>query len=301
MGEIIGRWFRNITGNLDLLFSDVKVTDLLDILIVAVLIYEIILLVRNTRASQLAKGIIVLLVVYVAALLANMRVLLFVLQAVMQFGIIVLAVVFQPELRRAIEQVGGVNSALNRFFRPPQMEDELRARWQQSIVAVCDAAERMAEQKVGALIVLERHTNLAEILRTGTAMHADVNVETLSTIFYEGTPLHDGAVVVRDGRIEAAACFLPLSNNLAISRDMGTRHRSALGMSENSDAVVIVVSEETGIISVAKNAVLIRRLDRQNLLELLISEIIPPVQKEQPKGLRRLFPKKARASADEEK
>ncbi|MDL2293244.1 diadenylate cyclase CdaA [Ruminococcaceae bacterium OttesenSCG-928-D13] len=299
MLENIGSFFSDTLSKLSVLFSNVHIQDFIDVLVVAFIVYELIILVRHTRAAQLAKGVVLLLVVYVVALLLEMRVLLWVLNAVMQFGIIVLAVVFQPELRRAIEQVGGVNAAFNHFFRAPRMEDVMRQKWQGAIVAVCDAAERMAEQRVGALIVLERNTNLNEIIRTGTTLRSDVNVEMLGTIFYEGTPLHDGATVVRDARIEAAGCFLPLSNNLAISRDMGTRHRSALGMSENSDAVVVVVSEETGIISVAKNAVLIRRLDRQNLLELLISEIIPPVPEEKPKGLRRFIPKKARASTDE--
>ncbi|MGD9559425.1 MAG: diadenylate cyclase CdaA [Oscillospiraceae bacterium] len=288
--------FRDITGKLDVLFDELRFTDLFDILIVAFLIYELIILVRNTRASQIVKGICFLLVFYMVAEVATMRTLSFLLQAIMNFGIVVLAVVFQPELRRAIEQVGSVNSALSKFIRPPTMEDALKTRWQKAIVAVCDAAERMAEERTGALIVLERRTNLNEIIRTGTELHSDVNVETLATIFYEGTPLHDGAAVLREGRIEAAACFLPLSNNLEISRDMGTRHRSALGLSENSDAIIVVVSEESGIISLAKNGVLIRRLDRQNLFSLLVSEVIPPEKQPRRKGP---FRRKARVENEE--
>ncbi|MEG1744972.1 MAG: DNA integrity scanning protein DisA nucleotide-binding domain protein, partial [Ruthenibacterium sp.] len=128
--------------------------------------------------------------------------------------------------------------------------------------------------------VLERRTNLSEIIKTGTVLSAAITPELLSTLFYEGTPLHDGAVVVRDGQVEAAGCFLPLSNNLEIGKDMGTRHRAALGMSENSDAVIVVVSEETGIISLAKNGVLIRRLDRQNLFNLLEGDMVPPAEEE---------------------
>ena len=138
------------------------------------------------------------------------------------------------------------------------------------------AAEQLSDTRTGALLVLERNNNLDEIIRTGTPMHADVIPEMLGTIFYEGTPLHDGAAILRDGRIAAAGCVLPLSNNLEMGKDMGTRHRAGLGMSENSDAIVVVVSEETGIISLAKNGVLIRRLDRQNLFNLLQEEIIPP-------------------------
>ena len=147
--------------------------------------------------------------------------------------------------------------------------------------AICDAAEQLSDTRTGALMVLERNNNLDEIIRTGTPMHADVIPEMLGTIFYEGTPLHDGAVVIRDGVIVAAGCVLPLSNNLEMGKDMGTRHRAGLGMSENSDAIVVIVSEETGIISMAKNGVLIRRLDRQNLFNLLQEEIVPPAEDEE--------------------
>lgn len=274
--------------NLRRLFGSIGPSDIFDILIVAFLIYELIILVRHTRAQQLATGILILLLSYAIAYAANMRTLQFVLQAVMNFGIVVLAVVFQPELRRALEQVGGVNSAFSRLFKGGRSSEEgLRALWEKAIMSICDAAERMGEERTGALMVLERGTNLGEIIRTGTAMHSDVNVETLATIFYEGTPLHDGATVIRDGRIEAAGCFLPLSNNLEISKDMGTRHRAALGMSESSDAIIVVVSEETGIISLAKNSVLIRRLDRQNLFNLLVSEIVPPQPEQKKRGRRR--------------
>ena len=285
MGSAASNLFHEVMEKLAFLFSTLNLPwDIFDILIIAFLVYELIVLVRHTRAAQLAKGIAFLVLGYAIAYLANMRTLTFLFNGVMSFGIVVLAVIFQPELRRAIEQVGGVNSALNRLIRPRSMDMGMRTTWQKAIAAVCDAAERMAEEKTGALIVLERNTNLVEIIHTGTPLHSDVNVETLSTIFYLGTPLHDGAVVVRDAKIEAAGCFLPLSNNLEISKDMGTRHRAALGMSENSDAVVVVVSEETGIISLAKSGVMIRRMDRQNLFNLLMSEIIPQEQTKKKKS-----------------
>ncbi len=297
--EYIQELFSNIMGQLSLLFDEIKITDLFDVLIVAFLVYEIILLVRGTRAAQLSKGIIFLLLIYMLASVAEMRTLLFLLQTIMQFGIIVVAIIFQPELRRAVEQVGGVNSAFSRFIKPKRMEDTLRTDWKKSIIAVCDAAERLAEERTGALIVLERNTNLGEVMRTGTPLNSEVNVEMLGTIFYEGTPLHDGAVVVSDARIAAAGCFLPLSDNLEISKEMGTRHRSALGISENSDALVVVVSEETGIISLAKNGIMIRRLDRQNLFNLLSDEIIPPEEKKPRKGIRSFFARKREDAAGE--
>ncbi len=154
-------------------------------------------------------------------------------------------------------------------------DTSLKGAWRSAIIAICDAAERFSETKTGALIVLERHTNLSEIVRTGTPVNSAVNLEVLGTIFYEGTPLHDGAAIIENGRIKAAGCVLPLSNNLDLGKDMGTRHRACLGIAENSDAIAIVVSEETGIISMAKNGVLMRHFDRQTLYTRLVDEMIP--------------------------
>ncbi len=274
LNEIINNALSNFWGQITLLFRDMNITDVLDILLVTFLIYEVIVLVRGTRASQITKGIGLLIVAYVFVSLTNMRTMEFILQSIMSFGIIVLAVIFQPELRRAMEQVGELNAISARVFRTKSMGEAEAEKWKKAIAAVCDASEHMAEERCGALIVMERNTNLSEVIRTGTTLRCEPNVEVLETVFFEGTPLHDGAVVVRDGLVEAAGCFLPLSNNLEISKDMGTRHRSALGMSESSDAIVVVVSEETGIISLAKNGVMIRRLDRQNLFNMLISDLI---------------------------
>ncbi len=254
---------------------------ILDILVVAFLIYAIIRLVRQTHTAQLAKGILLLLAVYMMAMLLGLGALKYILDGVMSFGLVAVVVVFQPELRRALEQMGRSTFWGSQLFHVGRSTpDDLRARWKSAVVAVCDAAERMADTRTGALIVFERETNLSEIIKTGTRLDSVVNPEVLGTIFYVGTPLHDGAVVIRDGRIEAAGCFLPLSNNLEIGKDMGTRHRAALGMSVNSDAAVVVVSEETGIISMAKNGVLIRRLNRQNLFGMLEEDIIPPETEE---------------------
>ncbi len=251
------------------------IIDLLDILIVAFVVYELILLVRQTRAAQLAKGIIILLLFNWVANTVGLRTVAYALNNLMQASLILLIVVFQPELRRALEQMGRTNIFAVQLFKNQAVSYDLREKWRNAVLAICDAAERLSDSRTGALIVIERKTNLGEIIKTGTVMNGDINPEVLGTIFYEGTPLHDGAVVVRDGKIKAAGCFLPLSNNLEIGKDMGTRHRAALGMSENSDAVVVVVSEETGIISVAKNGVLIRRLDRQNLFRLLEGDVVP--------------------------
>ncbi len=257
--------------------------NILDILLVAFAVYQIIRLIRKTRAAQLAKGAVVLLLLYGLAYMFRLRTVVWLMNSVLQIGFLALIVLFQPELRRALEQVGRTDKWAANLFRSHKDDPSLRAKWQNACLAICDAAEQLSDTNTGALIVLERKTNLSEVIRTGTPLNADVNREMLGTIFYEGTPLHDGAVVVRDGVLKAAGCVLPLSDNLEIGKDMGTRHRAALGMSENSDAVVVVVSEETGIISLAKNGVLIRRLNRQNLFNLLQEELVPPEQKENEK------------------
>ena len=255
--------------------------NLVDILLVAFVVYEILVVIRKTRAAQLAKGAVVVLVVYALANLMNLRTVVWIMQSVLQIGFLALIVLFQPELRRALEQMGRTDKWAATLFKNRRDDPSLRAKWQNACLAICDAAEQLSDTRTGALIVLERNSNLSEIIRTGTPLNADVNREMLGTIFYEGTPLHDGAVVVRDGVLKAAGCVLPLSDNLEIGKDMGTRHRAGLGMSENSDAIVVIVSEETGIISMAKNGVLIRRLDRQNLFNLLQEEIVPPAEDEE--------------------
>ena len=257
-------------------FQTFKLVDLLDILIIAFLIYQLLGIVNRTRAGQLAKGALIVLAVYLVANILNMRTVTWLLNSLLQVGLLTLVVLFQPEIRRALERMGQTDQWAYRFFNKSRYNDtSLKGAWRSAIIAICDAAERFSETKTGALIVLERHTNLSEIVRTGTPVNSAVNLEVLGTIFYEGTPLHDGAAIIENGRIKAAGCVLPLSNNLDLGKDMGTRHRACLGIAENSDAIAIVVSEETGIISMAKNGVLIRHFDRQTLYTRLIDEMIP--------------------------
>ena len=257
-------------------FQTFKLVDLLDILIIAFLIYQLLGFVNRTRAGQLAKGALIVMAVYLVANILNMRTVTWLLNSLLQVGLLTLVVLFQPEIRRALERMGQTDQWAYRFFNKNRYNDtSLKGAWRSAIIAICDAAERFSETKTGALIVLERNTNLSEIVRTGTPVNSAVNLEVLGTIFYEGTPLHDGAAIIEDGRIKAAGCVLPLSNNLDLGKDMGTRHRACLGIAENSDAIAIVVSEETGIISMAKNGVLIRHFDRQSLYTRLIDEMIP--------------------------
>ena len=259
-------------------FQTFKLVDLLDIVIISFLIYQLLGIVNRTRAGQLAKGALLVLAVYLVAETLNMRTVTWLLNSLLQVGLLTLVVLFQPEIRRALERMGQTDQWASKLFnvKGRYNDPSLKGAWRSAIIAICDAAERFSETKTGALIVLERHTNLSEIVRTGTPVNSAVNLEVLGTIFYEGTPLHDGAAIIENGRIKAAGCVLPLSNNLDLGKDMGTRHRAALGMSENSDAVVVVVSEETGIISLAKDGIIMRRLDRQNLFHRLQETVIPP-------------------------
>jgi diadenylate cyclase len=255
--------------------------DVVDILLVAFLLYEAILLVRQTRASQLFRGIAILLIAWLLSYWFQLRVIKFLLDKLLQFGLLAVVVVFQPEIRRALEQVGRSKFIFGLF---QTQKDTQREQWREAIVTICDSAERMARKRTGALIVIERQSRLGDIDRTGTKLDAKLTGELLETIFYAGSPLHDGAVIVKDARVSAAGCLLPVSQNSEISKDMGTRHRAAIGLSENADALVVVVSEETGIISLAQNGVIIRRLDRANLYRILEGDLLPKEEEEQAKG-----------------
>ena len=227
--------------------SNIRVFDIIDILVIAFLIYKAIQFLRETRAGQLAKGIIVLVAVYLIAKWFELAVLRWVLAFVFNSAIIALAVIFQPELRRMLERIGQINVGSG------QVLDSEEERTKAAIDSICKAAGSMKESKTGALIVFERKTQLGEIINTGTVIDAKPSVSMVCNIFYPKSPLHDGAVVVRDGRLYAAGCILPLTQNNNLSTRLGTRHRAAIGMTENSDAVVLVVSEETGNISIAYN------------------------------------------------
>ena len=262
----------------------IGIWDFVDIAIVAVLIYQVIKLIRETRAMQLAKGLLLLLLMYFVAYNLNMKTVRFIMQNLVATGVLALVIIFQPELRRMLEHVAQTRfNKLNIFQSAQEKDSELMGVWDQSIATIASACAELSRTKTGALIVFERQTKLGEIIKTGTVVDATPSVELIGNLFFVNSPLHDGAMIIRDGRICASGCFLPLSQNYTISKEMGTRHRAALGMSENSDAVVVVVSEETGIISLAKNGVLIRRLDRQNLFNLLQEELVPPEQQDTPK------------------
>lgn len=247
-----------------------SITDLVDILIIALLVYYLLRFIRNTSAERLIKGIVILMAVQVFASWQHLNTISYVLQKIFNMSWTALLIVFQPELRRLLEQIG-VGHVTKLLVRRENGETEIDFAIAQTVLA----CESMSWSRTGALMVFERNERLGEITKSGMRIDAEPSAELIKNVFYPKSPLHDGAMVLRDGRIHSAGCVLPLSKNLNLSRDLGTRHRSAVGMSENSDAVVVVVSEETGTISVAIGGMLKRQLDPETLRRILETELIP--------------------------
>lgn len=245
------------------------VMDIVDILVVAFLIYKLMLIIRSTSAARVARSIMLLLVATWLTDVVHMYTLNWILTRFIEVGIIAIVIVFQPELRRALERFGG--RTMLRFADPLSN----RNVEQNAIAATVTACEIMAKERVGVLLVFERRTSLEEYFKTGTLIDAKVTDQLLRNLFFKNSPLHDGAVIIRHGRVAAAGCVLPLSENTHLSSDLGTRHRAGIGMSEASDAVVVIVSEETGTISVAIGGMLKRHLAPQTLEKLLTNELLP--------------------------
>lgn len=251
------------------------ITDTLDILLVAFTIYWLIKLVRDSRAEQLLKGFFLLGLAYGVAFLLGLTAMKYLLQVLFDNALIVLVIIFQPELRRMLERVGHTGFA--QFKIRGLNEEETQQyidKWQTAIAAVCNGVDMIKREKMGALIVFERNTRLGEFAKSGTELNADPTAELIANIFYNKAPLHDGATIIRDGKVYASGVILPLSDEASISRSLGTRHRAGVGMSENSDAVVVIVSEETGTISVAKDGVLTRDYTIENLRITLENELV---------------------------
>lgn len=255
-----------IWGQLQTFFHTVNwYKDPLDIGLVAFLIYGIIKLVRDSRAEQLLKGIFIFVIAYLTSWLLGLKTLYFLLRAVFNNILIILVIIFQPEIRRALEQVAHSRISGFNLFGMSDEEAELEIkRWQKAISAACSAVETLQRQRMGALIVFERATKLGEIISTGTIINAEPSPELIGNVFFNKAPLHDGAMIVRDGMVYAAGCILPLSENVNNS-ELGTRHRAGVGMSENSDALVVIVSEETGTISMASGGELKRNFSPEAL------------------------------------
>jgi len=248
-------------------FSTIRITDIIDILIVAIVIYNIMIRFKNTRAAQLIKGIGVVLVITYLSEWLHLNMISFVLGNIIQMGFIALVIIFQPELRRALEHMG--RTKFGKWFSAEKSENV------DLVNEICKSCENMSKSNIGALIVFEKDAGLDELLTGGTLINANVTGELIENIFVPNTPLHDGAVIIRDGKIYKAACVLPLSSNKDLSKECGTRHRAALGITEQSDCVSLVVSEETGKISVMNRGNMIRNLSIANLGELLIKALEP--------------------------
>lgn len=268
--------------------------DTVDILLVALIIFYAIRMIRDSRAEQLIKGLGVLVLAYLLAVLCNFVTLKYLLQLLFDNALLVLVVIFQPELRRMLEKAANSRSGLPTFISI--FSDEEKERQQEalnrSISAVTGAFRTLQQMKMGALVVFERKTRLGEIANTGTLVDAAPSDELVANIFFNKAPLHDGAMIMREGLVHAAGCILPLSDNQLISRELGTRHRAGVGMSENSDAVVVILSEETGNISVAVGGKLERDFTPESLRVKLSNELAPVVEveeEEKKRGISKLW------------
>ena len=261
--------------------------DAVDIIIVAFLIYGVVKLVRETRAGQLVKGLFLLVILFIISSYFNLVMVSRVLAYFFQFAFVAILIVFQPEIRKALEQVGrnNVGQSIAAVVTGRDRSYD-RAQIRKAINAVVDGVGILQQLKMGALIVFERKTKLGDIIETGTQINCEPSGQIVGNIFFNKAPLHDGAMIIRDGMIHAAGCILPLTKNTSVSAELGTRHRAALGVSEESDAVVVVVSEETGQISVAVNGVLARRFTRDTLRDVLVGYLIP---QEEASTVRRKF------------
>lgn len=293
----ISSYFDKVVGAL---MSFNFMSDLLDILLVAIVIYETIKLMRGSRTFQLIKGIAFLAVIYILVKVFQMEASEYLLSVLFENALIILVVLFSPELRKILERFGRQSIkgfSLFNFKNGIDYEKTVT----NTVNDFCKASVDMSETKTGALVVFEKDAPLQDIINTGTVLDAQSSSELFNGLFFKNSALHDGAVVVREGKIYAAGCILPLTQNSSLDSELGTRHRAAIGMSEHSDAVVVVVSEETGYVSVAKNGELIRNVTNGNLREILLSELV--VSKEKSNNdknkVKKLFRKKDGGDKDE--
>lgn len=280
-------YIKDIAQNFMNIIHSLNIFDVLDILILTFLVYYVIKLLRETRAMQLLKGIFFIIVIFILVKIFNLRAMSFLLDNFLQVGIIAIMIVFQPELRRILEKVGGTKVAT--FAQSVEKNAGNTSVRERAILGIADACARLHDSKTGALIVIERETKLGDIIEkeTTSIINAECEPELFCNLFYNKAPLHDGAVIIRDNRIYAAGCFLPnTQKDQFLSTELGSRHRAAVGMSENSDALVIVVSEETGTISVALDGQLSRDLTRDGLVTIL-QKYMPGTSAEKKKKTRK--------------
>lgn len=276
--EGIVSFFQQAVG----VISSFRVSDFLDICLVAFVVYSVVKLVRETRAIQLFKGILLFALVYIVITVLDMQASSYLFKSVASNAIVCLVIIFSPEIRHALESVGRRSlTSLSPFNFSKNSREMINEKLNNMITEVCRSVSSMSEKKIGALLVFERKTLLGQVIETGTAVDAEVTEELLGTVFFPKTPLHDGAAIVRMDRLAAAGCILPLTKNNELSKELGTRHRAAIGMSEESDAIVVVVSEETGYISFVEKGKIKRDISAAELRVILQEHLI---QKEQEKG-----------------
>ncbi|MBQ9330422.1 MAG: diadenylate cyclase CdaA [Oscillibacter sp.] len=261
--------FAELPATIGRYLLSIHITGYLDIAIMAFIFYKVLMLVRSTKAASLLKGLLIFLAALLLSTALGLNSIYYLLSRMVNLGVLALIVLFQPEIRQILEQMG------SRRFIALFSHMEGGTTMEQTIAQTVLACTEMSQSRTGALIVFEREVLLDDMVRSGTVLDASVSSELLKNIFFVKAPLHDGAVIVRSGRILGAGCVLPLSRNVNLSRDLGTRHRAGIGMSENSDAVVVIVSEETGAISVAIGGMLKRHLKPETLENLLRNELLP--------------------------
>ena len=282
----------DIFTNLWSIIKTIQFRDVIDILAIALIIFGLFRLIRETRAVQLLKGVLLLLVVYIFSSLFDLVMLSNLLRAFFSASVVIIAVIFQPELRKALEQVGRNKNWRKylKIFSTYGKSDEWEKAVRKSIIDVADTATIFSRSRTGALIVFERETMLSDIAATGTVVDAETSVALFGNIFFNKAPLHDGASIIRNGKLFAAGCILPLTANKSVDINLGTRHRAALGISEQSDAVVLVVSEETGVISLAIEGELTRDYTRDKLIKRLNELLLDEIEDEETKN--RMFGKR---------
>lgn len=298
-GNIFTNFYENnILGYLETLYKyPIKLVLLIiDLTLVTFLIYKLLKVAKQTRVWQLLKGISLLLIVTWLSSILELRILNYILSSFMTYGVIILIVIFQPELRRGLEQLGS-----NKFSKFFGFDQNIESKTKENIYRITIAATELSKTKTGALIVLEREIKLKDIIDTGLVIDSEISPQLLVNIFVPNTPLHDGAVIIGDNKIKAAACMLPLASDKDIAKGIGTRHRAAMGISKESDAIAIVVSEETGKISIAKDGTLIADLKEDALKKILIKNMITP--KFDKKGVTKIsnFKNKIKKKTKEEK
>lgn len=281
-------------SNFKNLIATIGFWDVVDILVVAAIIYLVLVFVRRNNSHNVVRGIVILLAVFALANLLNLKMVTFLLQRTLELGLLALVIIFQPELRRLLERMGsGIGRSRYTFGSVVDM----------AVAQTALACKDMAESRTGALIIFERSINLNDIINTGTMINSDVTAELIKNLFYDKAPLHDGAIIIRDGRIIAAGCVLPLTKSTNLSKDLGMRHRAGIGLSEQSDAIVVIVSEEAGAVSIAMNGTLKRHLDNETFEKILRNELVTDEKAEDNSitaVLKKIFKPKKKEQSDEE-